>query len=197
MTPAIHLATDRLLLRDWSGDDAAPFAALNADPEVMEFFPKPLSRAESDGLMASAEAAIAANGFGLYAIEVKETGAFIGFVGLATPRFEAHFTPAIEIGWRLTRSAWGQGLATEAAHAVLDHAFGPLGLGALVSFTTVGNLRSRSVMERIGMTRDPADDFMHPSLPSDHPLAPHVLCRINRERWREARRQASDVPSTL
>lgn len=153
----------------------------------MEFLTKPLSRAESDALMASAQAAIAANGFGRYAVEVRETGAFIGFVGLARPHFEAHFTPAIEIGWRLARSAWGQGLATEAAHAVLDHAFGPLGLDALVSFTTAGNHRSRRVMERIGMTRDPADDFMHPTLPAGHPLAPHVLYRIDRRRWLEGR----------
>lgn len=187
MRPTVHLTTDRLLLRDWADEDAAPFATMNADPAVMEFFPNPLSRTESDALMASAQAAIAANGFGLHAVEVKETGAFIGFVGLARPHFEAHFTPAIEIGWRLARAAWGQGFATEAAHAVLHRAFGPLGLDALVSFTSVGNLRSRSVMERLGMTRDPADDFIHPSLPAGHSLAPHVLYRIDRKQRLEGR----------
>lgn len=187
MKPAVHLTTDRLLLRDWADEDAISFAAMNADPAVMEFFPRPISRTESDALLASARAAIAADGFGKYAVEVKETGAFVGYVGLARPQFEAHFTPAIEIGWRLARAAWGRGFATEAAGAVLNHAFGLLGLDALISFTTAGNFRSRRVMERLGMTRDPADDFTHPTLPADHPFAPHVLYRIDRERRQETR----------
>ena len=185
MTPKVHLSTDRLLLRDWSDDDSEPFAAMNADPAVMAFFPAPRDRAQSDALIAHARASIAANGYGLYAVELKASGLFGGFVGLATVPFQAAFTPATEIGWRLARPFWGQGLATEAAQAVLAHAFGPLALNSIVSFTTVSNTRSRRVMEKIGMTRDPADDFIHPGLPAGHRLAPHVLYRIDREAWQK------------
>jgi RimJ/RimL family protein N-acetyltransferase len=183
MTPARYIETERLVLRDWADSDAAPFAAMNADPEVMRHFAKPLTRAESDAFLRRNREAIVTNGYGLYAVEMKQSGAFIGFVGLARPTFEARFTPAIEIGWRLARSAWGQGHASEAARAVLAHAFGPLGLAALVSFTSALNTPSRRVMERIGMIRDPAEDFVHPKLPPDHALAPHVLYRIDARRW--------------
>ncbi len=186
MKPRVHLETERLLLRDWTEADAAPFAAINSDPRVMEFFTRPLSQAESDAFLARNQANIAADGWGLYAVEEKATGDFIGYVGLARPGFEAHFTPAIEIGWRLARRTWGQGYASEAARAVVGHAFGPLGLDALVSFTAEWNKPSRRVMEKIGMTRDPAEDFMHPKLPADHKLAPHVLYRLNRNTWRAA-----------
>ena len=164
--------------------DAEPFAAINCDPRVMEFFSRPLDRAESDAFLARNQAGIAADGYGLYAVEVKESGAFIGYVGLARPTFEAHFTPAIEIGWRLAREAWGEGYATEAARAVVEHAFGPLGIEALVSFTAEWNRPSRRVMEKIGMTHDPADDFLHPKLPPEHKLSRHVLYRLKREDWR-------------
>lgn len=165
-------------MRRWREEDLEPFAAMNADPVVMEHFPGTLSRAQSDELVGRIEAGFEANGFGLWALEVREGGEFIGFVGMAAPGFEAHFTPAVEIGWRLARSAWGNGYATEAARAVLSFGFEEAGLSEIVSFTTVANQRSRAVMERIGMSHDPSDDFDHPGLPVDHPQRPHVLYRI-------------------
>lgn len=170
--------TERLLLRGWRDEDREPFAALNADPEVMRWFPALLSRAESDALADRAAAHVEEHGWGLWAVERRVDGDFLGFVGLAVPRFEAAFLPATEVGWRLARAAWGHGYATEAAHAVLEVAFGALGLPEVVSLTAVGNTRSRAVMERLGMTRDPADDFDHPSLAEGHPLRPHVLHRL-------------------
>ena len=178
MNPTIHIETERLRLRDWRDADALPFAAMNADRDVMEFFPALLERRQSDELMARIRSNIARDGFGLYAVEERATGAFIGFTGLAVPTFAASFTPATEIGWRLARNAWGKGYASEAAAAVRNHAFKALGFDALVSFTSQQNHRSRRVMERIGMTHDPADDFIHPGLPAGHELAPHVLYRI-------------------
>jgi ribosomal-protein-alanine N-acetyltransferase len=152
---------------------------MNADPEVMEFFPAPLSRAESDDLVDRIEAGFERDGFGLWALEPRG-GGFIGFTGLARPEFEAHFTPAVEVGWRLARHAWGHGYATEAARAALGFAFGPAALEEVVSFTSVGNARSRAVMERLGMTRDPAEDFDHPGIPIGDPLRRHVLYRLRR-----------------
>ena len=181
MTPGVHVETERLLLRDWSDADAAPFARLNADPRVMEFFPAALDRAQSDALMTRIRANLARDGYGLYAVEEKSSGAFIGFTGLAVPEFDAPFMPATEIGWRLARDAWGQGYASEAAAAVVAKAFDRLGLAALVSFTAEWNRPSRRVMEKIGMTHDPADDFDHPALPEGHKLRRHVLYRIGRE----------------
>jgi RimJ/RimL family protein N-acetyltransferase len=178
-----ELTTERLLLRQWKDSDHEPFAAMNADPEVMRYFPAPATRAESDALIARTEAAFAERGYGLWAVEVRETGQFIGFTGLAVPRFEAHFTPAVEIGWRLAKDAWGNGYATEAARASLAYAFGPAGLTELVSFTTATNQPSRRVMERIGMTYDEAEDFDHPGLAADHRLLRHVLYRITRAQW--------------
>jgi RimJ/RimL family protein N-acetyltransferase len=173
-----QLHTARLLLRGWRDSDLAPLAALNADPEVMEHFPSTLSRAQSDGVADRIVAALKRRGWGLWAVEDNSTGTFIGFVGLNPVPFEAPFTPAIEIGWRLARPSWGSGLATEAASAVLAHAFGPLGLEELVSFTPTTNLRSQRVMQKLGMRHDPADDFDHPSLPDGHRLRRHVLYRI-------------------
>jgi ribosomal-protein-alanine N-acetyltransferase len=109
---------------------------------------------------------------------VRGTGEFVGFTGLAVTEFEAHFTPAVEVGWRLARSAWGNGYATEAARAALSFGFEEAGLNEVVSFTAPANRRSRAVMERIGMSRDPRDDFDHPGLPGGHPLRPHVLYRV-------------------
>ena len=147
----------------------------------MEFFPAILSRSESDTLMEWIRERMRETGYGLYAAEEKNSRRFIGFIGLAPIDFEAHFTPAIEIGWRLARTAWGKGLATEGANATLAHAFGQSGLNDLASLTTVKNQRSRRVMEKIGMTHDPRDDFLNPKLPPGHPQAPHVLYRIKRE----------------
>jgi RimJ/RimL family protein N-acetyltransferase len=183
MTGTVHIETERLTLRDWTDADAAPFAALNGDPRVMEFFPALLSRAESDALLERIRAFIGKNGYGLYAAEERSSAKFIGFIGLASVDFDASFTPATEIGWRLARTAWGSGYATEGARAVAAHAFGMLGLMALVSFTAEWNRPSRRVMEKIGMTRDTRGDFVHPGLPPGHKLTPHVLYRIDRQTW--------------
>jgi ribosomal-protein-alanine N-acetyltransferase len=176
-----ELRTERLLLRRWREEDRAPFAALNADPAVMEFFPDPLVREESDALAERIEREFERHGFGLWALELRGSGEFIGLAGLAVPPFEAHFMPAVEVGWRLARPAWGNGYATEAGRASLAHGFGELGLEQVVSMTAVANARSRAVMERLGMTRDPADDFEFPTLPPGDPLRPHVLYRIGRD----------------
>jgi RimJ/RimL family protein N-acetyltransferase len=172
--------TERLLLRAWRAADRKPFARMNADPRVMEFFPAPLSRAESDALADRIEAHFAKHGFGLFAAELAASGAFIGFIGLSVPTFEAHFTPCVEIGWRLAAEYWGRGLATEGARESARYAFGELGLDSLVSMTVSANLPSRRVMEKLGMTHDPADDFDHPNLPAGHPLRRHVLYRLSR-----------------
>jgi ribosomal-protein-alanine N-acetyltransferase len=178
-----ELRTERLLLRRWRASDREPYAALNADPEVMRYFKEPLTRAASDAMVDRIEAGFDELGYGLWAAEVRATGEFIGFIGLARQTFEAAFTPAVEVGWRLARAAWGQGYATEGATAVLDHAFGPLDLDEVVSMTPRTNERSRAVMRRLGMTHDPADDFEYPKLPEGHPLRPHVLYRITGEQW--------------
>ena len=149
----------------------------------MEYFAFTLSRTESDGLIDRIVASFATNGFGLWALEVKATGEFIGFTGLLIPSFEAAFTPTVEVGWRLSRGVWGNGAATEAAQASLSVAFDVHGLGEVVSFTSEHNTRSRAVMERLGMTHDPDDDFDHPALVG-HRLARHVLYRMTADRWR-------------
>jgi RimJ/RimL family protein N-acetyltransferase len=173
-----RIETRRLVLRPWRDEDAAPFAAVNADPRVMEFFPAPLTREQSDGLIARFRASLAAHGFGPLAVEEKGSRAFVGYVGLSQVPFVAPFTPAIEIGWRLARDAWGEGYATEAAAAVLHEAFARHRLGEVVSFTAEWNRRSRRVMEKIGMRHDPAGDFLHPRIAAGHKLARHVLYRI-------------------
>jgi RimJ/RimL family protein N-acetyltransferase len=178
------LATDRLRLRQWRDEDLAPFAALNADPRVREFFPNMLDRAESDAFAAQFRESIEREGFGFWAVERTEDGAFLGFVGLNRPGFAAPFMPAVEIGWRLARAHWGKGYATEAARAALAHGFGPLGLPEIVAFTVPTNRRSRRVMERLGMAHDPAGDFDHPSVPEGHALRRHVLYRLGRTTWR-------------
>lgn len=175
-----ELRTNRLLLRRWRTADRAPFAELNADPSVMEYFPAALSPEESDLLVARIEAHFDRHGFGLWAVEIQNIAAFAGFTGLSVPSFEAHFTPCVEIGWRLAAQNWRCGYATEAARAVLAFGFETLRLAEIVSFTVPGNIRSRRVMERIGMIHNPADDFDHPGLPDGHPLRRHVLYRITR-----------------
>jgi ribosomal-protein-alanine N-acetyltransferase len=176
-----------LLLREWRPDDREPFAALNADPRVMEHFPALLPRRQSDALARRSEEHFDRHGFGPWAVEVPEVAPFIGFVGLVVPAFEAHFTPCIEIGWRLAAGHWGQGYATEAALASAAHAFDVLGADQLVSFTTPANARSQAVMRRIGMTHDPAEDFDHPRIPASHRLSRHVLYRLTRLANRENR----------
>jgi len=174
------IETDRLWLRRWEARDRPPFAIMNADPRVMEFMPDCMSPEESDLLVDRIENHFREHGFGLYAVELRAERQFIGFAGLQVPRFEAAFTPCVEIGWRLAAEHWGKGLATEAAQALVRHAFEILALDALVSFTVPANLRSRRVMEKIGMTRDSAEDFDHPALPPGHPLRRHVLYRLSR-----------------
>jgi len=174
--------TNRLLLRRWRPEDREPFAALNADPRVVEFLPGPLTRQESDGRAARIEAHFAEHGFGVWAVEVPGVVSFAGFVGLSIPRFQAHFTPCVEIGWRLAAEHWGRGYATEGAKAALAFGCDHLNLDEIVSFTVPDNVRSRRVMEKIGMTHDPAGDFDHPVLPEGHRLRRHILYRI----WRPA-----------
>jgi len=188
-----ELHTPLLWLRNWHPEDRAPFAALNADPAVMEHFPAPLSPPESDILVDGITAHWEAQGFGLWVVEISVTGEFAGFVGLSQVNFRAHFTPAVEVGWRLARRFWHQGFATEAAQVALTRGFHDLELAEIVSFTTESNVRSRRVMERLGMHQNAADDFRHPNLPADHPLSPHVLYRLTRSEWSAA--GASDPPS--
>jgi RimJ/RimL family protein N-acetyltransferase len=176
----IAIETERLLLRNWERRDREPFARLNADERVMEFMPARLSRAESDDYVDHIEDHFREHGFGVYALELRREREFVGYTGLVVPGFDAHFTPCVEIGWRLSAEHWGRGLATEAAKAAVRFAFESLALDSLVSFTVPANTRSRRVMEKIGMTHDPSDDFEHPGLPQGHPLRRHVLYRLRR-----------------
>jgi RimJ/RimL family protein N-acetyltransferase len=173
-----EIRTERLILRRWRDTDLEPFARLNADPEVMAHLPALLDRAASDALAKRIREHFERHGFGLWAVEAPGVAPFLGFVGLSIPRFTAAFTPCVEVGWRLARGYWGKGYATEAARAALDVGFVNVGLDEIVSFTVPANGRSIAVMQRLGMTRDPADDFDHPSLPPDHPLRRHVLYRL-------------------
>lgn len=180
MTPP-HLEgidTERLHLRRWRFFDRPPFAAMNADPEVMEHYPAPLSEDESDALVDRIRRHFDEHGYGLWALEVRGQGEFIGYTGLALQTFDAPFTPAVEVGWRLARSAWGKGYASEAARAAIADGFDRLGLDEIVSMTATTNVRSQRVMERLGMSRDEADDFDHPNVPVGHPLRRHVLYRL-------------------
>ncbi|MFP5282948.1 MAG: GNAT family N-acetyltransferase [Actinomycetes bacterium] len=177
------LSTERLVLRGWRASDLAPFAALNADPLVMEHFPAPLTRDQSDALVERISAGLAAHGFGLWAVEERASGTFVGFVGLTRQTFPSPFTPAVEVGWRLARAVWGRGYATEGARAALAAGFTAYGLSEIVSMTATTNLASQAVMRRLGMHRDPAEDFDHPSVPEGSPLRRHVLFRLRREEW--------------
>lgn len=181
------LETPRLTLRRWRDADRAPFAALNADPEVMRYFPSTLTRQQSDAFVDRIEQHFDEHGYGLWALEHRRSGEFLGFVGLKLALLEAHFTPAPEVGWRLARSAWGQGYASEAATAVLAAGFERFGLDEIVSMTALLNERSQRVMQRIGMHRDPADDFDHPLVAPGHPLRRHLLYRLGAQEWRGSR----------
>ena len=171
-----EIETSRLTLRRWTLADLEPFARINADADVMEFFPSTLTREESDALLGRINNHFDSHGFGLWAVEVK-SGPLIGFIGLNVPRFDAHFTPCVEIAWRLAKQHWGNGYAPEGARAALDFAFGPLDLDEVVALTTTNNYRSRRVMEKIDMTCSEDDDFDHPWV-EDGPLRRHVLYRI-------------------
>jgi RimJ/RimL family protein N-acetyltransferase len=177
------IETQRLILRQWQPEDLEPFAQMNQDPLVMEFMLSLLSKEESEKFITRAVAHLEKYGFSWFACTIKETNAFIGFVGLRVPYFEASFTPCVEIGWRLASKYWGHGYATEAARAVLDKAFTEWGLKEVVSFTVPNNVRSRRVMEKLGMTHDPQENFAHTKLSKDHLLSLHVLYRITKEQF--------------
>jgi RimJ/RimL family protein N-acetyltransferase len=174
-----ELRTERLYLRRWQASDRIPFAQLNGDPRVMDFFPGQLSRPESDALVERIEAHFQQHGFAQWAVEIPGVAQFAGFIGLSIPRFQAPFTPCIEVGWRLDAAHWNRGYATEGASAALDFGFHTLHAQEIVSFTVPLNVRSRRVMEKLGMTHSPCDDFDHPLLPEGHPLRRHVLYRVS------------------
>jgi RimJ/RimL family protein N-acetyltransferase len=174
-----ELRADRVLLRGWRSDDLAPFAALNADPRVMEHYPSRLTRVQSDTFVRERIVPqFVERGYGLWAVEVPGITPFIGYVGLQAPTFEAHFTPCVEIGWRLAFPSWSHGYATEAGRAAIAYGFAEVGLEEIVSFTVPANRRSISVMERLGMRED--GGFEHPRVPPGHPLREHVLYRLSR-----------------
>lgn len=179
--PAPTLETTRLRLRPWRDSDLEEFASLNADPRVMQHFPNMLTREQSDLMAARIRKQLSDGDFGLWAVDVPGVADFVGFTGLAVPSFEARFTPCVEVGWRLAFDHWHRGYASEAASLVASYAFDHLNLEEVVSFTVPANVRSIAVMERLGMTRSPDDDFLHPALPEDHPLRPHVLYRLKRK----------------
>ncbi|MEJ2404782.1 MAG: GNAT family N-acetyltransferase [Candidatus Thiodiazotropha sp.] len=180
--PLLEFETERLLLRQWRKADLAPFAALNADHRVMRYFPQPLSRTQSDEMAERCRGLIAERGWGLWAAELKATGSFIGFIGLHRPIPQLPCAPCTEIGWRLGFDYWGRGLATEAARGALRVGFKTLGFEEIVSFTALGNRRSRAVMERLGMVLQ-AQTFEHPLVPRGSPLREHCLYRLAREHW--------------
>ncbi|HHW1954702.1 Acetyltransferase (GNAT) family protein [Pseudomonas aeruginosa] len=175
----------RLLLRAWRDSDREAFAEMCADPQVMEFFPSVLDRAQSDALVDRVQAHFAERGYGPWALELPGEAAFIGFTGLFDVTMDVHFAPTVEIGWRLAPAYWGRGLAREAAETALDFAFERLRLPEVVAFTTPPNRRSWGLMERLGMRRDPAEDFDHPLLAADHPMRRHILYRVDAAHWAE------------
>lgn len=180
------LNTSRLLLRRWESKDLDSFARMNADPRVMEFFPKLLSREEVAQMIVRIEKHIEEKGFGLWAAELKETGECVGFIGIQVPAFETHFTPCVEIGWRLAHEVWGKGLAVEGARCVLEDAFGRLKMKEILALASKINLRSRRVMEKLGMHYVPEYDFEHPKLVEGSPIRAHVTYRIRSEDFLES-----------
>lgn len=193
MPELIEFRTERLRLRQWRDEDREPFFRLNADPRVMEFFPNLLDRSTSDAMLTRIESKMRDRGWGWWAVELQDTQEFIGFVGLNIPASELPCSPCVEVGWRLACEYWGKGYATEAAQGALSVGFERLDLAEIVSFTAVCNLRSRAVMERLKMSKDPAT-FLHPSLPPRHPLAEHCLYRLSRENWME---QVNSIDSNI
>ena len=181
------LRTERLLLRGWRDEDVEPFAALNADADVMAHFPARLTRHETEAMIERVVARWDKDGHGLWAVEVPGVAPFIGFIGLARQEFPAAFTPCVEVGWRLARDHWGQGYAPEGGRECLRWGFDELGVDEVVSMTTETNHKSRRVMEKIGLTRDGADDFDYPGVPLTWPQRRHVLYRIDRPRWELSR----------
>ncbi len=176
------LETARLVLRPWQDSDRDPWARITADPAVMEFFPSVLTREKSDEFITRMEAAYARDKFAFLAAEAKDDGRFIGFIGLLTTTFEAHFTPCVEIGWRLAKAEWGKGFAVEGARRCLEYGFKERGLEEIVSLTSTLNLKSIRVMQKLGMTTDPSENFSHPRIEAGHRLSEHVLYRIRNRR---------------
>lgn len=184
MTNIIELETARLRIRQWRDEDRDPFADLNADPRVMEFFPGPLDHSESNSLMERCRSLVAEQGWGFWAVETRERREFIGFVGLNVPAYQLPFSPCVEIGWRLGARHWGKGYATEAAKEALRVGFEQLGFQEIVSFTAVDNQRSRAVMERLKM-KDTQETFEHPKIAVGNPLRLHCLYRLSSTQWLE------------
>lgn len=180
---SVVFACERFLLRQWRDDDLPAFARMCADPRVMQFLGPLQTREESDAIAAFIRARMSLLGFGHWAVEVPGEVAFGGFVGLASPTWWAPFVPCVEIGWRLVPELWGRGLATDAARAALRLGFETHGLNEILAFTVPANVRSRAVMERLGMTRDPDADFDHPRVPEGSPLRRHVLYRLSKDAW--------------
>jgi RimJ/RimL family protein N-acetyltransferase len=173
----MEIETPRLILRRWQSADVEPFARLNADPRVMEFFPATLSRTETEAMIQAFEETFRREDFGLWAAELRETKSLMGFIGLNVPAYPLPFSPCVEIGWRLAFDCWGKGYAQEGARAALSFGFETVGIKEIVSFTAINNVRSRRVMEKIGLNYDPQGDFDHPKIAADHPLSRHVLYR--------------------
>ncbi|HEY4832552.1 MAG TPA: GNAT family N-acetyltransferase [Waddliaceae bacterium] len=178
------IKTERLILRPWQQEDLELFAQLNSDARVMEYFPSTLNKQESDNLAERISTKLEEQGWGLWAVSIPSIAEFIGFIGLAEPSFNAHFTPAVEVGWRLAYDFWGHGYATEGAIACLRYGFEKLNLNEIVSFTAIQNMRSRRIMEKISLHHDPKDDFDHPKLQEGHPLRKHVLYRLYLDEWK-------------
>jgi RimJ/RimL family protein N-acetyltransferase len=183
MSSCVTLSGDRVRLRRWRDEDRDAFAAMNSDARVMEFFRDRLSRVDSDAMANRIEQHFCEHGFRLWAIEIPGGASFIGFAGLSWARFNAAFTPCVEAGWRLAFEHWGHGYATEAARLALGYGFATLTLSEIVSFTSATNHRSRAVMERLGMRRDPAEDFDYPGMPQGHPRQRHVLYRLDSDSY--------------
>jgi ribosomal-protein-alanine N-acetyltransferase len=179
-----ELETNRLLLRQWVENDLPIFAALNSDHEVMEYFPALLSIEESNEIAEKCKSLISERGWGFWAVELKSSGEFIGFVGLHIPKPNLPYSPCVEIGWRLIKKSWGNGYATEAGQEALDYAFNTLNLSEVVSFTTISNIRSRSVMKRLGFSNT-HQNFEHPDIQKGHPLSEHVLYKISKQEWQK------------
>ena len=174
-----HLQTSRLILRNWKQNDIEPFAILNSDPRVCEFLPNVLSQEETLSSVMKIQSHFKKHAFGLFAVELISTKTFIGFVGLKYFSFDSHFTPSVELAWRLSWENWGQGLATEAAQKVTQYGFETLGLPEILAITAKRNQRSRRVMEKLGMFTNEDENFLHPQLEYSHPLAEHVLYRFH------------------
>lgn len=178
----IYFETERMVFRDWRELDTVPFRAMNKDPRVMEFFPNTLSDTQTDAFISRINDEFSTYGYGLFAVDEKDKGAFIGFIGFHWAAFQSEFTPCIEIGWRLIFKAWGKGFATEGAKACLKYGFEQLGFDKVLSFTSATNTRSQKVMKKIGMTK--SAEFNHPNVCEDSPLKPHVLFKITQADWR-------------